>query len=101
MQTFGEAAESDPARGQVIDDGEDVLGVAPESVQLPDGKDVALAEVVEAGIEMWPGRGRAADVVGEDALRAGLEEGIDLELGILVGVDTLLTDDRHYQPLVS
>ena len=43
MQALGQAAESNAARGQVVDDGEHVLRVVTESVELPDGEDVAKA----------------------------------------------------------
>jgi hypothetical protein len=38
VQALGEAAESDPSRRQLVDDGENVLGIASESVQFPDGE---------------------------------------------------------------
>jgi hypothetical protein len=95
MQTLGEAAESDPARGQVVDDGENVLGVASEAVQFPDGEHIAFAEVVEAFVEMGSGRGRAADaMVGKDARRAGFFKRVKLKLGVLVGgADPCVPDD--------
>ena len=86
METFGQAAEPDPTRSQVVDDGENVLRVASEAVQFPDGEDVTFAEMVEAGIEMGSGRGGAAHaIVGEDAGRSGFLKRVELELGILVG----------------
>jgi hypothetical protein len=63
MQTFGQAAEPNPPRGQLLDDSQDVLGVASETVQFPDGENVVFAEMVEAGIEMRSGGGRAADTM--------------------------------------
>lgn len=99
VQALGEAAEPDPARGELLDNGQDVLGVATQAVELPDGEHVTFAQMVQAGVEMRPGRGGAAGVVGEDALRAGLEKGVDLELGILVGgTDSRVPDDRHCRP---
>ena len=86
MQTLGEAAEADPARRQLVDDGEDVLGVAPEAVELPDREHVTFAEVVEAGVELGAGGGRAADaVIGEDAVGSGLSQRVELQLRVLVG----------------
>jgi hypothetical protein len=52
VQTFGDAAESDPSGSELVDHGENVLGVVSEAVELPDGEHVAFAEMVEAGIEM-------------------------------------------------
>jgi hypothetical protein len=56
VQPFGEAAESDPSGPQLVDHGENVLGVTSEAVELPDGEHVAFAEMVEAGIEMAESR---------------------------------------------
>ena len=101
VQALGDAAESDPARCQAVDDGEHVLGVAPESVELPDREHVAFAEMVEAGIEMRAGRGRAADaLVGEDAGRAGLVKSVELKRGFWsVVADPRVPDGRHSVPL--
>ena len=60
MKTFGEAAESDPSGRQVVDHGEDVLCVASEAVQFPDGEHVAFAQMIQAGIEMGSASRRAA-----------------------------------------
>ena len=50
VQTFGEAAESDPSGRQLVDHRENVLRVASEPVEFPDGEHVAFAEMIEAGI---------------------------------------------------
>ncbi len=52
VQTFGEAAESDPPGSQLVDNRENVLGVASEAVELPDGEHVAFAEVIEVGVKL-------------------------------------------------
>jgi len=39
-----------PPRSQLVDDGEHMLGVAPEAVELPDGVDVIFAEVIKASV---------------------------------------------------
>ena len=47
---------------------EDVLGVAAEAIELPDGEHIAFAEMVEASFQLRAASRRAADaVVGEDA----------------------------------
>ena len=56
VQTLGEAPEPDPAGSQLVDDSENVLGVASEAVELPDGEHVAFAEMVEAGVKLRVGR---------------------------------------------
>lgn len=42
VHALGDAAEADATGGELFDHGEDVLGVAPEPVELPDGEDVAF-----------------------------------------------------------
>ena len=75
VQTFGEAAESDPSGRQLVHHGEHVLGVASEAVEFPDGEHVTFAEMVEARFEMGPaGRSAAHAVVGVDARRPGFVE---------------------------
>jgi len=78
-----------PPRSQLVDDGEHMLGVAPEAVELPHGEDVALAEVIEASVKLWLAGRRAADaMVGEDARRPGFLKRVELKLGILKVVPT-------------
>jgi hypothetical protein len=73
VHTFGEATESDSARGQLVDDGKNMLRVASEPIQLPHGENVAFAEVVQAGLKLRSaGRGTADTVVGEHAVGPGL-----------------------------
>jgi hypothetical protein len=36
VKALGDAAEADAPRHQVVDDGQDVLGIAPEADELPD-----------------------------------------------------------------
>jgi hypothetical protein len=71
---------------QLVHHRENVLCVASEAVQFPDGEHVALAEMVEAGIEMGSAGGRAAHaMVGVDARRPGFLKRVELELRVLVG----------------
>ena len=86
VQTFCQATESDPARGELLDDGEHVLGVASEAIQFPDGEHVAFAEMIQTSIEMWSRRGRTAHaVVGVNARRPGVLKRVQLKPGILIG----------------
>ena len=65
---------------------ENVLRVAPEPIELPDGEHVAFAEMVEAGIKLGSaGRRSAHAMVGVDAGRPGFLKRVELKLGILVG----------------
>jgi hypothetical protein len=103
MQALGEAAESDPSGRQLVHHREDVLGVASEAIEFPDGEHVTLTEMIEAGIEMGSGRGRAAHaMVGEDARRPGFLKRIELKLGILIGrTYSRIPDNSHYRSFVS
>jgi hypothetical protein len=89
VQTFGEAAESDPSGRQLLDHGENVLCVASEAVEFPDGEHVTLTEMVEAGIKLGSAGRRAGNtMVGEDALCPGFLKRVELKLGILKVVPT-------------
>jgi hypothetical protein len=46
VQPLSEAAESDSATRQVVDDRKDVLGVASEAIELPGGEHIAFAEMM-------------------------------------------------------
>jgi stage V sporulation protein SpoVS len=50
VEALGQAAKADAARGQLLDDGEDMLGIATEPVELPHREDIAFAKVAEAGV---------------------------------------------------
>ena len=82
---------------QLVHHRENVLGVASESIELPDGEHVAFAEMVEAGIEMGSGRGRAAHaMVGVDAVRPGFLKRVERKLRVLIGgADSRISDNRH------
>ena len=103
VQTFGEAAESDPPGRQLVHHRENVLGVASKAIKFPDGEHIALAEVVQAGIKLGSARRSAADtVVGEHARRPGFVERIELKLGIRVGgADSRVPDNRHWSVSLS
>jgi len=73
----------------MFDELKNVNRVAPQPIEFPDGEHVALAEMVQASIEMGSAGGRAADaVVGEDARRPGFPKCVELKLGILKVVPT-------------
>jgi len=103
VQTFGEAPESDPSGSQLVHDSENVLCVASQAIEFPDGEHVAFAEVLEAGIELGSASRRAANtMVGEDTRCPGLVKRIEQKLGILVGgAHSRIPDNRHYRSSVS
>jgi hypothetical protein len=79
VQTFGEAPESDPSGSQLVHDSENVLCVASEAVELPDGEHIAFAKMVEAGVKLGSARRRTANaMVGEDARCPSLVKRIEL-----------------------
>jgi hypothetical protein len=80
-----EAAESDARVGQPGDGVDQVPQGAAEAVQFPDDQGVAGPELVQHLLEggaVGPG---AAGGLGEHSIAAGGSEGVDLELGLLVG----------------
>jgi hypothetical protein len=65
VQALGEAPKLNPARGELLDDGEDVLGGASEAIQLPYREDVTFPKMVQGGIELWTAGRRAAHPVAQ------------------------------------
>lgn len=84
VDVLGERAEASAARLDRLHDVEKVAQRAGEAVVLGDDDHVSGAELVEELIELRPRPGRAADLVGEDALRAGGREGVVLGFKLLV-----------------
>jgi hypothetical protein len=80
-----EAAEPDAALGQVGDGVDQVAQGAAEAIQLPHHEGVAGAQLVEQLGEGGAVGAGAAGGLGEDPVAAGVLEGVDLELGVLVG----------------
>jgi hypothetical protein len=58
---------------------------AAEAVELPDHQGVAGAELVQELREGGPVGAGAASGFGEDPVAAGALQGVDLEVGLLVG----------------
>jgi hypothetical protein len=75
----------DAAVGQVSDGVDQVAQRAAEAIQLPDHGGVARAQLVQELGEDGPVGAGAAGGLGEHPIAAGVLEGVDLELGLLVG----------------
>ena len=80
-----EAAEPDAAVGQAGDGVDQVPEGAAEAVEFPDDQGVAGAELVQELLEDGAVGAGAAGGLGEHPVAAGRGEGVDLELGVLVG----------------
>jgi hypothetical protein len=80
-----EAAEPDAALGQAGDGVDEMPQGAAEAVEFPDDQGVAGAQLVEDLLEGGPVGAGAAGRFGEHPMAAGGSEGVDLELGLLVG----------------
>ena len=80
-----EAAEPDAAVGQA-GDGVDQMPQGPaEPVEFPDDQGVAGAQLIQDLDEGGAVGAGAAGGLGEHPVAAGVLEGVDLELGVLVG----------------
>ena len=79
-----EAAEPDAAVGQAGDGVDQVPQGAAQAVELPDDQGVAGAQLVQDLLQGGAVGAGAAGGLGEHPVAAGLE-GVDLELGLLVG----------------
>jgi hypothetical protein len=71
--------------GELGDGVDQVAEGAAEPVELPHDQGVAGAELVHDGGELGPVGAGAAGPVDKDPVAAGLGEGVDLEVGVLVG----------------
>jgi hypothetical protein len=80
-----EAAQSDAAVGQAGDGVDQVAEGAAEAVEFPDDQGVAGAQLVQELLEDRAVGAGAAGGLGEDPVAAGALEGVDLEVGVLVG----------------
>jgi hypothetical protein len=56
-----------------------------QPVQFPDDQGVAGAQLVQELLEGWPVAAGAAGGLGEHSVAAGALEGVDMEVGLLVG----------------
>jgi hypothetical protein len=80
-----EAAEADPTLSQAGNGVDQMAQGAAEPVELPDDQGVARAQLVQDLGEGGPVGVGATGGLGEDPVAAGPLEGVDLELGVLVG----------------
>jgi hypothetical protein len=74
-----------PRSGQAGDGVDQVPQRAAQAVQLPDHQGVAGAQLVQQLLEGGPVGAGAAGRLGEHPIAAGAPQGVDLELGLLVG----------------
>jgi hypothetical protein len=80
-----EAAEPDPEIGQAGHGVDQVAKGAAEAVQLPHDQGVTGAQLVQELLEGGAVDAGAAGRLGEHPVAAGALEGVDLEVGLLVG----------------
>jgi hypothetical protein len=80
-----ERPEPDAALSQAGDDVDQMTQGAAEAVEFPDDQGVAGPQLVEDLLEGGSVGAGAAGGLGEHPVAAGRREGVDLELGVLVG----------------
>jgi hypothetical protein len=83
-----EAPEPDASVGQVGDGVDQVPQGAAQPIQPPDDQSVTGPQLVEELVEDWAVGAGAAGGLGEHPIATGSGEGVDLELGLLVVVET-------------
>ena len=85
VDRFLQATESDPALGQAGDGVDQVPQRAAQAVQFPDDQGVTGPQLVQKLLEDGAIGASAAGGLGEHPITASRREGVDLELGLLVG----------------
>ena len=80
-----ETPEPNPALGEPSDGVDQVAQGATEAVQFPDDQGVARPQLIQDLLEGRAVGAGAAGRVGEHPVAAGVLEGVDLELWLLVG----------------
>jgi hypothetical protein len=80
-----QASEPDPAISQTSDRVDQMPQRPAEPIQLPHDEGVARTQLVEELLEGGPVGAGAAGGLGEHPVAAGVLEGVDLELWLLVG----------------
>ena len=93
-----ERAEPDAALVELVNEGDELAGAPPETVEVEHDQDVTVAQVVKAGAEVRAlGRG-ARGVVLEDPFTTGLAERIELpveDLAPFGGGHAGVPDEAH------
>ena len=93
-----EGAESDTALVELVDEGDELAGAAPDTVEVEDDEDIALARAIQARRQVGTiGRG-AAGVILEHALAAGGVQSVELSVEDLAdfgGGDAGVADEAH------
>lgn len=97
---LGQRPEMDVAGFQIVNERQEVSGVASQPVQLPHHHLVlARTQMVEHLVQLGAvGAGSADSVVGEDPLAPGLLQGVQLQLGVLVHrADARISDTGQFR----
>ena len=84
VDAFGKADQLDVLVVQLIHDLNEVGDAAAEAVEAPDDEGVAWAEGIEEAVELGALAAAAGSVIGVDAVAAGVLQGVDLQLRVLV-----------------
>ena len=79
------AAEADAAVGEAGDGVDQVAQGPAQAVKFPHDEGVARPQLVQELLEGGPVAAGAAGGLGEHPIAAGTLQGVDLELGLLVG----------------
>ena len=93
-----ERAEPDAALIEFVNEGDELAGAPPQTVEVEYDQDVALAQVVKAGAEVRALGRSARGVVLEDPLATGLAKRVELaveDLAPFGGGDAGVPDEAH------
>ena len=84
VNRLGQGPKADAPPIEVVNDVDQILQGAGQSIELPDQEGIALSEAAHTGSQFGPISKLAGDLLMEDLLAPAACEGIQLKLGVLI-----------------
>jgi len=98
IDLVSEGAEPEPGVLELVGERNQIFYASPQPVEFPDDEGVPVAEMFERLVQAGAGGFRAADGVGEDLLAAGVGQGVELQVEVLVACGDSGVADEHEAP---
>jgi len=96
VDLLGERGEADSARLEVLGQSDEVAEASAQTVQPPHNQRIAVAQRLQAGLELWARRVLAASVLLIDLPTLGALQGIALQIKrLIVGGDARVANPHE------